>query len=81
MIDPRAPRGTASPLDVRLSAEAGLAWGAIERKVEPEGSDSITAATGGATAELVLHSKGRHWRERAMLGARVGGELMLWLPR
>ncbi|MCE9578088.1 MAG: hypothetical protein K8W52_33475 [Deltaproteobacteria bacterium] len=72
--------GRPNPVDVRLSIEAGAAWGSVVRSADPD-VDSVNARTIGPTVELFVHSKGDRWRERIGLGARATGELMLWIPQ
>lgn len=65
--------------DVRLSGEAGFAWGHVERNDGGDANDTIDAYTLGATVEAILHTRADRWRERAQLGVRTVGELMLWV--
>ncbi len=72
-------RSPKSAPDVRLSGEAGFAWGHVARHDGGDADDTIDARTLGATVEAILHTRADRWRERAQLGVRTVGELMLWV--
>lgn len=80
MVDGRAPRDAPNPIDLRLSAEYGLALGSTERYTDETGHHTFTATTGGVTFDTALHTKASGL-EHLQLGARMTGEVMMWQPR